>query len=293
MTDKIVTIGIPAYKRREALGSVLDDIVNQGIHTVPGVEILVIDDDSQDGSYESALPYGRLPNIRVLKNDTRAGFRGNMGQLIRHCATEYLVFSCDDDFVVREGIEKLVQYLRGETAQPALISSLFYEKDQVYRANPEQVREIALGEYRICCAHLPGVAVNVRVAKAAWSRIEKYQLDERNAYPQCCLAAVFLLFGYRCIYFPAELVRTGYDSESGLVGYATLAERWRQYLFFCEFLLHLSEHIGDAEVQRKALVLLQKHKESLFLVLGSGISHETPELVTYYINGAIGHINQQ
>lgn len=290
MSNNLVTVGIPAYNRKDALLHVLREIVGTGVSTLPGVEVLVIDDDSPDGTYEAVLPFDGVGNIRVLKNAQRAGFRGNFGKLIEHCNTEYLVFSCDDDFVLREGMERLTAYLAAETAPPALVSSLFYDKGEVYRANAEAIAEIGLGEYRNCCAHLPGVVVNARLAKSVWPRIEQFMLDPRNVYPQCCLALVLLLFGYRCIYFPVELVKTGYDLESGIVAYATVGERWKQFLFFSDLLGHLAAHIQDAGIQANAQALLEQHKLSLFRTLGNGIASEAPELAPYYLRGAKAHL---
>ncbi len=289
MSERIVTIGIPAYNRREALQHVLADLVKQGLHEMAGVEILVIDDDSPDGTHAAISPFDGVGSIRVLKNEQRAGFRGNFGKLIEHCRTEYLIYSCDDDFALRPGIEQLLAYLAKETAPPALISSLFYEKGEVYRANAESLQEISLYEYRNCCAHLPGVAFNARLARVVWGRLEQFMLDPRNVYPQCCLALVLMLLGYRGVYFPFELIRTGYDLESGITAYATLPERWKQFLFFSDLLDYLTTHIDAPEAQVKARELLELHKRSLFRTLGNGVSNEYPELAADYLAGAAEH----
>ena len=286
----LITIGIPAYNRKEALLHVLADLVRQGVHQMPGIEVLVIDDASPDDTYSAALPYHGMGGIRVLRNETRQGFRGNFGKLIAHCETEYLMYSCDDDFVLGAGIAQLHAHLAAETAPPALLSSLYYEKGEVYRANPDRIEEIGLGEYRNCCAHLPGVVFNARLARSIWPRIEHVMLDPRNVYPQCCLALVMLLFGYRGMYYPVELVRTGFDLESGIVAYATVGERWKQFLFFHDLLEHLAAHIQDDAVQARARQLLEQHKLSLFRTLGNGVSVEKPELAAYFLQGARQHL---
>ncbi len=289
MNEKLLTIGIPAYNRRQALGNVLNDMLGNGLGELPDVEILVIDDDSADGTFEAIRPLNGVGNLRILKNEQRAGFAGNFGRLIENCSSEYLLYSCDDDFVLKEGVLALLDYLKAESSPPALISSLFYDDGAVYRGNPNEVRDIGLHEYRDCCNHLPGIVINARLAKAVWSRLARHLLDRRNAYPQCCLALVFLLFGYRCIYLPVELVRTGYALESGITGYATVGERWKQFLFFCEFLTDLQSRIDDARIGAIVRELLESHKLSLFRTLGNGVSNEQPELARYYLQGALDH----
>lgn len=286
MSDAILTIGIPAWNRRDALCAVLDDMVANGVHLLPQVEIMVIDDQSPDGSYQAAQRFHGLGNIRVLQNAERQGFRGNFCKVIENARTEYVLFSCDDDFVLADGVRGLLAYLAGTDTPPALISSLFYDKGEVYRANAEEIRPIRLGEYRHCCAHMPGLVFNARLAKAIVARIGSYLLDPRNAYPQCCVALLMLLFGYPGIYFPRELVRTGYDLESGIAGYATVAQRWEQFTFFDELLQHLAASISDATPSSLARQLLEHHRDSLFLTLGSGVSHERPELTAAYLRGA-------
>lgn len=293
MTQAVLTIGIPAYNRREPLRAVLERLVADNVHLLPQVEVLVIDDDSPDNSYEAAMAFNGVGNIRVLKNAVRAGFRGNFCKLIEHSCTEYLMYSCDDDFVVAQGIPALLDYLASASPAPAMLSTLFYDKGQVYRSNTEQILPIQLGEYRHCCSHLPGLVYNARLAKAIVPRIERFMLDPRNAYPQCCLALLMLLFGYPGVYFPVELVRTGFDLESGIEGYATVAQRWQQYLFFTELLEHLAANIGEERVAGYARQLLEIHRQSLFLVLGNAVSTERPDLAGVFIAGATAWLEKQ
>ncbi|GGY28892.1 hypothetical protein GCM10007387_08880 [Pseudoduganella albidiflava] len=289
----LVTVGVPAWSRREALHAVLADMVATGLHTEPAVRILVIDDDSPDGSFDAVRHFDGQGNISVRKNAERQGFRGNFIRLIEQCETEYLLYSCDDDFVVTPGVVRLLEYLKTTPTPPALISSLFYDKGQVYRANDSQVLPIPLEEYRHCCAHMPGLVLNARLARAIVPRIEPFLRDPRNAYPQCCVALLLLLFGYPGIYLPVELVRTGFDLASGIEGYATVAQRWDQFLFFDELLGHLAGSITDADAAARARYLLERHRASLFLTLGSGIGHERPDLGQAYLDGAAAWLRRQ
>jgi glycosyltransferase involved in cell wall biosynthesis len=282
----MLTIGIPSYRRKDALADVLEQAVASGVSQVSGVEMLVIDDDSQDGTYEHVLGFNGSGNIRILRNDYRRGFCGNFGRLIEECRTEYLMFSCDDDFIVRAGVDALVSYLRHETHQPALVSTLFYDKGEVYRSQPEGTSEIGLAEYRVCCNHLPGVVVNARLAKVLWQRMGAVLLDPLNVYPQCCLSALFLILGYRCVYAPMEVVRTGYALETGITGYATVKGRWDQYLFFHAFFEHLRTALVGAQYQENVAMLADAHDRSLFRLIGNGIFNERPDLVNLYLAGA-------
>lgn len=292
MDGALVTIGIPAWNRRDALCAVLDDIVAQGVHLLPQVEVMVIDDHSPDGSYAAALRFNGVGNIRVLQNAERQGFRGNFCQVIEQARTEYVLISCDDDFVLADGVHGLLDYLARANPPPALISSLFYDKGEVYRANAEEVRPIPLGEYRHCCAHMPGIVFNARLAKAIVPRIRGFLLDPRNAYPQCCVALLMLLLGYPGVYLPTELVRTGYDLASGIDGYATVAQRWEQFTFFDDLLVHLRQSIGEPAIADLAGRLLEHHRSTLFYTLGTGVSYEKPALTAAYLRGAADYVRR-
>lgn len=285
-SQALVTVGIPAYNRRDALLAVLQEMVDAGLHLQPALRILVIDDDSPDGSFDAVRHFDGQGNIRVRKNAERQGFRGNFCRLIEACETEYLLHSCDDDFVQAAGVMKLVDFLRTTPTPPALMSSLFYEQGEVYRANDREVLPIPLEEYRHCCAHMPGLVLNARLAKVIVGRIKPFLLDPRNAYPQCCVALLMLLFGYPGIYYPVELVRTGFDLASGIEGYARVAQRWEQFQFFDELLTHLAGSIADADAAARARHLLEHHRAGLFITLGSGVSHERPDLAQAYLDGA-------
>jgi glycosyltransferase involved in cell wall biosynthesis len=288
----MLTIGIPSYRRKEALADVLNQAVESGVSQIPSVEMLVIDDDSQDGTYEHVLRFNGAGNIRVLKNDRRRGFCGNFGRLIEECKTEYLMFTCDDDFIVRAGVDALLFFLSNEVRQPALVSTLFYDKGAVYRSQLEGTAEIGLAEYRVCCNHLPGMVMNAPLAKALWQRLGAVILDPLNAYPQCCLSALFLILGYRCVYAPMEVVRTGYALDTGITGYATVKGRWDQFLFFHTFFEHLRTVLKDTPYLENTVLLADAHDQSLFRQLGNGILNEQPELVNKYLEGAMEFASQ-
>src|SRR5579859_4264030 len=128
MNDITITIGIPTYNRADTIADVLNRAVADGINLMPGIDILVIDDDSPDDTYSRLLSISeKHQNIHVLKNDQRLGFQGNFVNVIRTCRSDYVVISADDDFLVGDGIGRLRNAIAALPHPPALISSVFYK----------------------------------------------------------------------------------------------------------------------------------------------------------------------
>jgi len=91
-----ISVIIPTYNRKEMLKEAIDSVLKQ---TKKAVEILVIDDNSSDGT-ENMLEreYGGLENLTVLRNESnrQAGYNRNLGY--NQAKGEYLVFFDDDDY---------------------------------------------------------------------------------------------------------------------------------------------------------------------------------------------------
>ncbi len=286
MAKKGLTIGIPTYDRCDAIGALLNRIVDAGINRIEDVEILVIDDDSPDGTFSRIEKYSGAGGIRVLTNPTRLGFQGNFLNVIAECDTEYVLYMADDDLVIEEGIRQLLQYIAAIPVDVALISSLFYRSGSIYRGNDKEIRLIGLAEFQSSCSHLPGIVLNKRLAMDVIDKLKPFLLDDYNVYPQCCIALMFLIQKLPCVYVPFEVARTGLDLPSRLTGYQTITGRWRQFLFFAEFMEHIAAMMEAPDEAERALALLEQHKRSLFRLLGAGIRAEAPEYAEYYLEGA-------
>ena len=80
-----ITIAIPTFNRKDAILNCLSNLVNSALPS--NVYILVIDNNSQDGTFDVIKKFNQNEKIRILQNSSNIGFSGNTAELIRQCDT--------------------------------------------------------------------------------------------------------------------------------------------------------------------------------------------------------------
>lgn len=106
----LVSIIIPVYNTGTILSETLDSCLNQ---TYPNLEILVIDDHSNDAiTLEVLSSYAQKDSrIKVITSVSNhgAGYSRNKG--VEHCQGKYFTFLDSDDLLVEDFVEKLLKAL--------------------------------------------------------------------------------------------------------------------------------------------------------------------------------------
>ena len=95
-----VSILIPVYNAREWLGAAIDSALAQ---TVPGIEVLVLDDGSTDGSHEVAEAFGGRISLARQSN---GGQNVSRNRLTAMSSGEWLVYLDADDELAPDAVEK-------------------------------------------------------------------------------------------------------------------------------------------------------------------------------------------
>lgn len=105
----LVSVVIPCYNAEKYLQVALESIINQ---TYPNLEIIVIDDGSQDNSYSVCnQTASEDKRILLLKNDENLGLISTLNKGISIASGKYLARMDADDISVLTRIEKQVEYL--------------------------------------------------------------------------------------------------------------------------------------------------------------------------------------
>lgn len=100
-----VSVIIPVYNAEKYLRQCLDSVVNQ---TLREIEILCVDDGSQDGSLKILREYEAGDNrLHVLHNEKNQHAGPCRNQGLRQSRGEYVLFLDADDFLVDEALENL------------------------------------------------------------------------------------------------------------------------------------------------------------------------------------------
>ncbi|MFG2677486.1 glycosyltransferase [Streptomyces sp. NPDC048392] len=110
-----ITVVVPAYNAAATLGRALDSLV---VQTCQDLEVLVVDDASQDSSRVVAESYAdRIPRLRLIPRQTNSGGVGaprNDG--IRAAQGEYVMFLDSDDELPVKACELLLESARNTGA---------------------------------------------------------------------------------------------------------------------------------------------------------------------------------
>jgi len=140
-TLPLVSVVFTSYNHQEFLKQALDSIVN---HTYPNIEIIVVDDNSSDGSQQILKSYEDNPKItlHLLEKNTGSYVKAsNYGARLAN--GEYLLFAQCDDHADPEQIEKLINaYKADENIGVVFSRSTLIDKDGVIFDDDFRGREL-------------------------------------------------------------------------------------------------------------------------------------------------------
>ena len=88
-----VSVVIPVFNRRDLIADTVQSALRQDID---GLEIVVVDNCSQDGTWE-LLQGIRDPRLRCVRNERNVGLFGNFNRCAAQATGEYTLFLCSDD----------------------------------------------------------------------------------------------------------------------------------------------------------------------------------------------------
>lgn len=108
MSNPLVSIVVATYNRLESLKKTLESIASQ---TYLNIEIIIVDDNSNDGTKEFLFDYA-LSNLRsvVYINDTNKGLAFNRNIGIFNGKGKYFTFIDDDDCLTENAIRDYVNF---------------------------------------------------------------------------------------------------------------------------------------------------------------------------------------
>lgn len=146
-----VSVIIPMYNREHIIGRALDSVLAQ---TLEDIEIIVVDDGSQDGSVDVVKSYQRkYDNIKLLvAQHGGPGPARNLG--IAHAMGKYIAFLDSDDFVPENAYQTMYG-LAEEKACDVVIGQLLRKIDTVQNGkwySPTNIANVIRGHVGENCA---------------------------------------------------------------------------------------------------------------------------------------------
>lgn len=107
----LVSVVVPTYKQSKLLYKAIDSLRRQ---THYNIEVIVIDDNEEDGYRESNKKYfAALCDSRIIyiQNETNLGSAKSRNKAIECAKGEYITFLDDDDYYADEKIEKQLNHI--------------------------------------------------------------------------------------------------------------------------------------------------------------------------------------
>lgn len=104
-----LSVVVPVYNVVDYLAGSLDSILRQRVR---GVEVVIVDDGSTDGSTDIALDYARRHESVQLIQQENSGVSIARNVAVRRCRGEFLTFVDPDDELPRDAWSKMLRTIR-------------------------------------------------------------------------------------------------------------------------------------------------------------------------------------
>ena len=96
----LITFIVPIYNKIQFMDECIQSILDQDVKSP--VEIICVDDASNDGSYERILTFAKDPRFIIAQNDCNLGPGPTRNRGIRLASAKYLRFVDADDVLPKE-----------------------------------------------------------------------------------------------------------------------------------------------------------------------------------------------
>lgn len=258
----LVSFVLISYKHKDFIGDCIESILAQ---TYTNMEILFLDDASGDGTFQKAESYRekleeKYDRVEFVENSQNHGLVKNLNRLVQMCKGKYVKFLAADDFMLLDGIEKMVEFMEKNPEHDMIYSNgisgnenrhfppdnvvgseLLYQKEQQSGDNIFQF--LYKGDF-IC-------APTVMLRRTVYERIGLY--DESIGVEDW---DYFLRI-----------------AKSGSIGY--LHEPTVMYRMLFSSMSHSSEAASRKNMKKSTLQILEKHKkeaENADLFIGANLN---------------------
>lgn len=106
----MISIVIPTYKRLSSLKKCLDSVISQA---APGMELVVVDDFSQDGTKEYLQELaGRYSFVKPSFNPKNCGVNYSRNRGIELASQKFILFLDNDDELIQGSLQQVEQTIR-------------------------------------------------------------------------------------------------------------------------------------------------------------------------------------
>ena len=84
-----ITIGIPVFNRKTNIASCINSVLNQKIISEVDFSVLIVDNNSDDGTREVLKTFETNPLVEIIYNDKNIGMAGNWTKVFKSSNADY------------------------------------------------------------------------------------------------------------------------------------------------------------------------------------------------------------
>ena len=107
--NPLISLIVPVYNVEKYIGKCLDSLLGQ---TYPNIEIILINDGSQDSSLEICKQYQKKhSNIKIFSFENK-GISRTRNRGLDRASGDYIMFVDSDDFLEKDALEKMMHIMK-------------------------------------------------------------------------------------------------------------------------------------------------------------------------------------
>jgi len=284
---KIITIGIPTYRRPNSLTKILSQISSESVFYENAMIVIVNDSGSKEFENEYIKAINTFGNIHIeyIRNKINLGLPRSFLILLENTKTKYLFYMSDDDILISQNLPGIINFILEK--KPYIVSPQWIFKNGRFGRGINKTRKIKPEEFRLCCGHAPGVIFNVEIAKEFVPIIEK-RINTRctatYTYPLVAFSIPIFLKYDNCWWYGKPLVMEGDNSPSQIrdpkgYPYYSINSRIQQIADFDDYILSFPE----SELRNRIL----KASRAWSLQKAINLDKELKKEVLFYISPPI------
>lgn len=127
-----VSVVIPAFNAAAFVAEAIDSVLRQ---THPHIEIVVVDDASEDHTADVVRPYVERGQVKLIRHASNKGLAGARNTAIRHGTGQYVAFLDVDDLWLPDHLEQALAVLE----RHAEVDVMFFNFDMIELATGKKL----------------------------------------------------------------------------------------------------------------------------------------------------------
>ena len=284
---KLLSVGIPTYKRAVELQAVLNKAIGNGI--LECSKLIIIDDGPTVGLEQSVQLLNK--DIEFRQHSYNKGYAHTFIELIEACTTEYMMLTVDDDFINVKEVNGIIDYL--STHKPDFISTAWLVNNKVHRGR-SSIAPISYKEVGPASIHAPGLIYKIESVKPYLSFLRsrlEINCTATQFMPQVILVYLLKFANKKCLWHPAPLVSQGLAAPSNIKDdlsnhYSSFIGRYKSTISYISLFDELSSSsLLDKLGQEKANAVKNQFETELFKRVSSGLNN--PKINDLWVAAAV------